>query len=79
MFKLLSDRCECGGDRSRCTEIPPDTGHRTIRVTSLRMTPVDLPYVPILLNETFGSGEIFHIRGGLSQIFFVSTTSKDER
>ncbi|GFU93454.1 retrovirus-related Pol polyprotein from transposon 297 [Trichonephila clavipes] len=27
--------------------------HRTIRVSSLRMTPVDLPYVPILLNETF--------------------------
>ncbi|GFX30871.1 uncharacterized protein TNCV_4145791 [Trichonephila clavipes] len=24
-----------------------------IRVSSLRMTPVDLPYVPILLNETF--------------------------
>ncbi|GFY03488.1 uncharacterized protein TNCV_3211251 [Trichonephila clavipes] len=32
---------------------PPDTEHRTIRVSSLRMTPVDLPYVPILLNETF--------------------------
>ncbi|GFY23807.1 uncharacterized protein TNCV_3536011 [Trichonephila clavipes] len=27
--------------------------HRTIRVSSLRMTPVDLPYVPLLLNETF--------------------------
>ncbi|GFW33164.1 uncharacterized protein TNCV_4699801 [Trichonephila clavipes] len=34
-------------------EIPPDTEHRTIRISSLRMTPVDLPYVPILLNETF--------------------------
>ncbi|GFY23498.1 retrovirus-related Pol polyprotein from transposon opus [Trichonephila clavipes] len=34
-------------------ENPPDTEHRTIRVSSLRMTPVDLPYVPILLNETF--------------------------
>ncbi|GFS99067.1 uncharacterized protein TNCV_822031 [Trichonephila clavipes] len=42
-----------GGDRSRCTENPPDTEHQTIRVSSLRMTPVDLPYVPILLNETF--------------------------
>ncbi|GFX12334.1 uncharacterized protein TNCV_63801 [Trichonephila clavipes] len=30
-----------------------DTEHRTIRVSSLRMTPVDLPYVPILLNEPF--------------------------
>ncbi|GFX25160.1 integrase catalytic domain-containing protein [Trichonephila clavipes] len=30
-----------------------DTEHRTIRISSLRMTPVDLPYVPILLNETF--------------------------
>ncbi|GFS78991.1 uncharacterized protein TNCV_4342211 [Trichonephila clavipes] len=48
-----SDRCEYGGDRSRCTENPPDTEHQTIRVSSLRMTPVDLPYVPILLNETF--------------------------
>ncbi|GFW57166.1 uncharacterized protein TNCV_540831 [Trichonephila clavipes] len=42
-----------GGDRSRCAENPPDTEHRTIRVSSLRMTPVNLPYVPILLNETF--------------------------
>ncbi|GFV17224.1 uncharacterized protein TNCV_5102871, partial [Trichonephila clavipes] len=41
------------GDRSRCTETPPDAEHRSIRITSLRMTPVDLPYVPILLNETF--------------------------
>ncbi|GFT82159.1 uncharacterized protein TNCV_3910741 [Trichonephila clavipes] len=53
IFKLLSDRSEYGGDRPRCTENPPDTEHRTIRVSSLRMTPVDLPYVPILLNETF--------------------------
>ncbi|GFV48738.1 uncharacterized protein TNCV_625251 [Trichonephila clavipes] len=51
--KLLSDRCEYGGDRSRCTENPPDTEHQTIRASSLRMTPVDLQYVPILLNETF--------------------------
>ncbi|GFT77413.1 retrovirus-related Pol polyprotein from transposon 17.6 [Trichonephila clavipes] len=42
-----------GADRSRCTENPPDTEHQTIRVSSLRMTQVDLPYVPILLNETF--------------------------
>ncbi|GFU15863.1 uncharacterized protein TNCV_2368031 [Trichonephila clavipes] len=49
----LRDRCEYGGDRSRCTENPPDTEHQTLRVSSLRMTPVDLPYVPILLNETF--------------------------
>ncbi|GFU68931.1 retrovirus-related Pol polyprotein from transposon opus [Trichonephila clavipes] len=41
------------GDRSRCTKNPPDTEHQTIRVSSLRMTPVDLPYVSILLNETF--------------------------
>ncbi|GFX55883.1 uncharacterized protein TNCV_1427451 [Trichonephila clavipes] len=34
-------------------ENPPDTEHQSIRVSSLRMTPVDLPYVPILLNETF--------------------------
>ncbi|GFW33160.1 uncharacterized protein TNCV_4699761 [Trichonephila clavipes] len=27
--------------------------NNTFRVSSLRMTPVDLPYVPILLNETF--------------------------
>ncbi|GFY34675.1 uncharacterized protein TNCV_1373661 [Trichonephila clavipes] len=31
----------------------PDTERRTIRISSLRMTPVDLPSVPILLNETF--------------------------
>ncbi|GFW58697.1 uncharacterized protein TNCV_378801 [Trichonephila clavipes] len=48
--RYLSDRCEYGGDRSRCTENLPDTEHRTIRVSSLRMTPVDLRYVPILLN-----------------------------
>ncbi|GFU49103.1 uncharacterized protein TNCV_2310491 [Trichonephila clavipes] len=42
-----------GGDRSRCTENPPATEHQTIRVSSLRMTPVDLPYVLILLNEAF--------------------------
>ncbi|GFV84973.1 uncharacterized protein TNCV_838471 [Trichonephila clavipes] len=29
------------------------TEHRTIRISSLRITPVDLPYAPILLNETF--------------------------
>ncbi|GFW30457.1 uncharacterized protein TNCV_453951 [Trichonephila clavipes] len=52
-IKLLSERCEYGGDRSRCTENSPDTKHRTIRISSLRMTPVDLPYIPILLNETF--------------------------
>ncbi|GFY33415.1 uncharacterized protein TNCV_2226851 [Trichonephila clavipes] len=32
---------------------PPATDHRTIRISSLRMTPVYLPYVPILLNKTF--------------------------
>ncbi|GFU71125.1 uncharacterized protein TNCV_1216491 [Trichonephila clavipes] len=48
-----SDRCESGGDQSQGTENPPDTEQRTIRISSLRMTPVDLPYVPILLNETF--------------------------
>ncbi|GFY28006.1 retrovirus-related Pol polyprotein from transposon 297 [Trichonephila clavipes] len=47
------------------------------------MTPVDLPYVPILLNENIhyspvghGSGEIFYIRGGLSQIFFYRPHQK---
>ncbi|GFV11265.1 uncharacterized protein TNCV_3723541 [Trichonephila clavipes] len=44
---------ETRGDRSRCKENPPDTEHRTIRVSSLGMTPADLPYVSILLNETF--------------------------
>ncbi|GFW53485.1 retrovirus-related Pol polyprotein from transposon 297 [Trichonephila clavipes] len=48
-----SDRCESGGDRSRSSETPPDTEHRTIRISSLQMTPVDLTYVFILLNETF--------------------------
>ncbi|GFS93889.1 uncharacterized protein TNCV_5053431 [Trichonephila clavipes] len=53
VFKLLSDRCECVGHRSQSTENPPHVERRTIRISSLRMTPVDLPYVPILLNETF--------------------------
>ncbi|GFW21070.1 uncharacterized protein TNCV_2703101 [Trichonephila clavipes] len=52
-IKLLSDRCEYGGNRSRGTENPPVWDHRPIRVSSIRMTPVELPYVPILLNETF--------------------------
>ncbi|GFW18199.1 uncharacterized protein TNCV_4007391 [Trichonephila clavipes] len=53
-LKLLSDRCEYGGNRSRGTENPPVWDHRPIRVSSIRMTPVEfLPYVPILLNETF--------------------------
>ncbi|GFS97669.1 uncharacterized protein TNCV_2558421 [Trichonephila clavipes] len=39
-----------GGSRNSAFK---DTEHRTIRVSSLRMTPVDLPYLPILLNETF--------------------------
>ncbi|GFS95520.1 uncharacterized protein TNCV_814701 [Trichonephila clavipes] len=39
--------------RRSSTENPPDTEQRTIRISSLRMTPVELPYVPILLNETF--------------------------
>ncbi|GFW83835.1 uncharacterized protein TNCV_1491761 [Trichonephila clavipes] len=43
-----------GGSRnSSFRENPPDTEHRTIRISSLRMTPIDLPYIPILLNETF--------------------------
>ncbi|GFX11784.1 uncharacterized protein TNCV_4341291 [Trichonephila clavipes] len=43
-----------GGSRnSAFRENPPDSEHRTIRISSLRMTPVDLPYVPMLLNETF--------------------------
>ncbi|GFV95490.1 uncharacterized protein TNCV_4574921 [Trichonephila clavipes] len=43
-----------GGSRNGSfRENPPDTEHRTIRISSLRMTPVDLPYVPILLNKTF--------------------------
>ncbi|GFT98347.1 retrovirus-related Pol polyprotein from transposon 297 [Trichonephila clavipes] len=48
------------------------------------MTPVELPYVPILLNETFitalwdtGSGEIFYFGGGIPQLFFIPTSSKD--
>ncbi|GFW57119.1 uncharacterized protein TNCV_540361 [Trichonephila clavipes] len=48
-----SDRCESGGDRSQSTENPPDTEQRTIRISSLRITPVELPYVSIFLNETF--------------------------
>ncbi|GFS84320.1 uncharacterized protein TNCV_4605411 [Trichonephila clavipes] len=48
-----SYRCESGGDRSRSTANPPEIERRTIRISSLWMTPVDLPYVPILLNETF--------------------------
>ncbi|GFV49766.1 uncharacterized protein TNCV_2331601 [Trichonephila clavipes] len=32
---------------------PPDIEHQTFRVFSLRMTPVNLPYIPILFNETF--------------------------
>ncbi|GFS97888.1 retrovirus-related Pol polyprotein from transposon 17.6 [Trichonephila clavipes] len=34
-------------------ENPPVSDQRPIRVSSIRMTPVELPYVPILLNETF--------------------------
>ncbi|GFU46561.1 hypothetical protein TNCV_1545911 [Trichonephila clavipes] len=56
------------------------------RISSLRMTPVDLPYVPILLNETIitvlwdtESGKIIYIRRGVPQILFISTTSKDKR
>ncbi|GFX48322.1 uncharacterized protein TNCV_4613211 [Trichonephila clavipes] len=52
-LKLLSDRCEYGVNRSRGTGNPPIWDHRPIRVSSIRMTPVELPYVPILLNETF--------------------------
>ncbi|GFX33328.1 uncharacterized protein TNCV_811901 [Trichonephila clavipes] len=51
------------------------------RISSLRMTPVDLPYVPILLNETLvialRDTGVIHIRRGLPQILFISTTSKD--
>ncbi|GFW76946.1 hypothetical protein TNCV_2030511 [Trichonephila clavipes] len=54
------------------------------RVSTLRMTPTDLPYVPILLKKNIhhrplghGSGEIIYIRRGLPQILFTSTTSKD--
>ncbi|GFW79064.1 uncharacterized protein TNCV_214961 [Trichonephila clavipes] len=39
-----------GGSRNSAFR---DSEHRTIRISSLRITPVDLPYVPILLNETF--------------------------
>ncbi|GFY16309.1 uncharacterized protein TNCV_2349541 [Trichonephila clavipes] len=39
-----------GGSRNSAFR---DSEPRTIRVSSLRTTPVDLPYVPILLNETF--------------------------
>ncbi|GFX02847.1 uncharacterized protein TNCV_4438291 [Trichonephila clavipes] len=45
-------RCKSGGERSQSTSNPPDTERSTVRISSLRMTPVDLPYVPIL-NETF--------------------------
>ncbi|GFV46875.1 retrovirus-related Pol polyprotein from transposon 297 [Trichonephila clavipes] len=49
------------------------------------MSPVELPYVPIFLNQTFitvlcntGCGEILYIRRGLPQIFFISSASKDK-
>ncbi|GFV00673.1 uncharacterized protein TNCV_2950411 [Trichonephila clavipes] len=38
-----------GGSRNSAFK---DTEQQTIRLSSLRMTPVDLPYVPVLLNET---------------------------
>ncbi|GFX30867.1 uncharacterized protein TNCV_4145751 [Trichonephila clavipes] len=41
------------GDRSQNIANPPDTERGTIRISSLRMTPMDFPYIPILLNETF--------------------------
>ncbi|GFW36281.1 uncharacterized protein TNCV_4931431 [Trichonephila clavipes] len=53
VFKLLSDRCESGRDRSQNTANPFETEQRTIRISSLRMTHVDFPYVHIILNETF--------------------------
>ncbi|GFU01505.1 uncharacterized protein TNCV_3123701 [Trichonephila clavipes] len=40
------------GDRSQNTANPPNKEWRTIRISSLRRIPNDLPYVPILLNET---------------------------
>ncbi|GFW05133.1 hypothetical protein TNCV_599271 [Trichonephila clavipes] len=40
VFKLLSGRCESGGDRSQSTENPPDTEQRTIRISSLRVSSV---------------------------------------
>ncbi|GFW96458.1 uncharacterized protein TNCV_4357801 [Trichonephila clavipes] len=52
-LNFLCDRYEYGGNRSRGTENPPVSDHRPIRVSSIRMTPVELPYVPILLNKTF--------------------------
>ncbi|GFY32878.1 hypothetical protein TNCV_4025021 [Trichonephila clavipes] len=53
VFRLLSFRCKSGGYRSQNIANPPNTERRTIRISSLGMAPVDLPYVPILLNETF--------------------------
>ncbi|GFV02752.1 uncharacterized protein TNCV_1452581 [Trichonephila clavipes] len=50
-LKFLSDRCESGGDRSQSTENPPDKEHRTIRISSLRMTPVDLLEANIKVND----------------------------
>ncbi|GFT06973.1 uncharacterized protein TNCV_1415341 [Trichonephila clavipes] len=45
--------CDSRGDRSQSTANTPDKEQRTLRISSLRMTSVDLLYVPILLNETF--------------------------
>ncbi|GFY28283.1 uncharacterized protein TNCV_4396171 [Trichonephila clavipes] len=83
VFKLLSDRCESGGDRSQSTENHPDT-ERTIRIFSLRMTPVNLPYVPILLNEIFIAAlwdteaeKSFISEEVYRRYFFISAASKD--
>ncbi|GFU64572.1 uncharacterized protein TNCV_305111 [Trichonephila clavipes] len=56
VFRIIGGlivNAESGGDQSQSTENPPDMEQRTIRISSLRMTPVELPYVPILLNVTF--------------------------
>ncbi|GFU64325.1 uncharacterized protein TNCV_3446351 [Trichonephila clavipes] len=84
-LNFLSDRCEYGGNRSRGTENPPVWDHRPIRVSSIRMTPVELPYVPILLNETFitalwdtGAEKSFISEEVYRNYFFIPTSSKDK-
>ncbi|GFW92175.1 hypothetical protein TNCV_3540611 [Trichonephila clavipes] len=65
---------------------PPVWDHRPIRVSSIRMTPVELPYVPILLNETFitalwdtGAERNLLFRRRYTAIIFHTDSSKDER
>ncbi|GFW76657.1 uncharacterized protein TNCV_4943741 [Trichonephila clavipes] len=84
-LNFFSDRCAYGGNRSRGTGKSSSFGSSAYQSILYKNDPSRITVCPYTIKRNLyystmghGSGEIFYFGGGLLQIFFILTSSKDE-